>query len=78
MQSTNGNRLAELMAEHGVERHEIVAICERDSSTVGRWISGAVPIPDDAKRALSTRFSCTVEYLLGWDRSDSATQVGAG
>lgn len=55
-----------------VERYEIVALCKRDSSTVGRWISGEVPIPDEAKRLLAAKFNVSVEHLLGWDRTEAA------
>jgi len=50
-----------------VRRYEVAALCRRDTTTIGRWISGEVPIPDEAKRLLCERFNCSVEHLLGWD-----------
>lgn len=58
------------MGEHGLNRVDIASLCSRDTTTVGRWLKGEVPIPDDAKRKLTARFEVTVEYLLGWDRDD--------
>jgi len=72
MQS-KGNRLAELMEAENppAQRYEIGALCKRDTTTIGRWINGDVPIPDEAKQMLCTRFGCSVEHLLGWDRNDA-------
>lgn len=77
MRSTEGNRLGELMDAAGLKRYEIGALCERDTTTVGRWINGDVPIPDEAKRALSQRFGCTVEHLMGWDRDPAPSKAAA-
>lgn len=74
MQSTKGNRLADLMEAEGLKRYDIAALCERDTTTVGRWIKGEVPIPDEAKRALTERFGVSVEHLLGWDRIPTGTK----
>jgi hypothetical protein len=65
-----GNRLQQLMDSHEppLKRYDIGALCKRDTTTVGRWISGEVPIPDEAKRTLSDEFEVSVEHLLGWDR----------
>lgn len=68
MHNGGQNRLGELMEAAGVKRYEIAALCERDTTTIGRWISGEVPIPDEAKRLLCDRFDVSLETLLGWDR----------
>ena len=72
MQRT-GNRLEELMDSHEppLKRYDVAALCKRDTTTVGRWISGEVPIPDQAKQTLCEHFKCSVEHLLGWDRDDT-------
>jgi transcriptional regulator with XRE-family HTH domain len=77
MQSSQQNRLKELMDAEGVKRYEIAALCKRDTTTIGRWISGDVPIPDEAKRLLCDRFDVSVEKLLGWDREPSAVGKAA-
>jgi hypothetical protein len=67
----SGNRLGELMETHEppLKRLDIAALCRRDTTTVGRWIKGEVPIPDEAKRILAAYFDVTVEQLMGWDRT---------
>jgi hypothetical protein len=71
MQLTPQNRLGELMDRAEVKRYEIAALCKRDTTTIGRWISGEVPIPDEAKRLLCDRFEVSLETLLGWDREEA-------
>jgi hypothetical protein len=73
MQQDARNRLGELMEKEGVKRYEIAALCERDTTTVGRWITGERDIPAEFLRPLTERFACTVEHLLGWDRESSDT-----
>jgi plasmid maintenance system antidote protein VapI len=77
MQSGAQNRLGELMEREGVKRYEIAALCERDTTTVGRWITGEREIPAEFLRPLTERFDCTVEHLLGWDRESSSTTKAA-
>jgi hypothetical protein len=74
MQTTESNRLGELIAASGAKRFEIAALCERDTTTIGRWISGEVPIPTDALRSLTEHFGVTVEHLLGWDREPAQVE----
>lgn len=68
------NRLGELMEAHEppLSRLDVASLCKRDTSTVGRWIDGQVPIPDEAKQILCAEFDCTVEWLMGWDRTEAA------
>lgn len=73
MQSDPHNRLGELMQAAGIKRYEIAALCKRDTTTVGRWISGDVEIPAEFLRSLTGLFNCTVEHLLGWDREPSSS-----
>lgn len=77
MHSGNGNRLGELMEKEGVKRYEIAALCERDTTTVGRWITGEREIPVEFLRPLTQRFSCSAEHLLGWDREPATSTVEA-
>lgn len=54
--------------EPPLKRYDIAALCQRDTTTVGRWIKGEVEIPADLLRPLTEKFDCSVEHLLGWDR----------
>lgn len=64
---TASNRLRELREQHDLKLRHMPAIVERDQSTYWRYENGETPVPDDVKRALSARYSVTIEYLMGWD-----------
>jgi transcriptional regulator with XRE-family HTH domain len=61
------NRLSELIAARDVKLVHLGSHCDVDTSTISRWRSGEIRIPDDQKIRLAGFFDVKVSYLMGWD-----------
>lgn len=75
--SQNGNRLGALRVERGCARAAVAAEFNVVERTVARWETGETPIPSDLIPRLAAMFGVTPDYLMGWDRSESPSEVGA-
>ena len=67
-----GNRLEELRESAGLSRAAVADQVRVGEHQVRRWESGDALIPTKHLAALTAMFGCTVEHLLGWDRTEAA------
>lgn len=67
------NRLRELREEDGLSASELARRIDVHKSTIGRWETGKVQIPDEQKQKLAEMFKCSVAFLMGWE---SASENG--
>lgn len=70
-----GNRIAELLEREGMSLTAAADHFGVRERTIERWIKEETGVPDDVKRKFCARFKCSVEHLMGWDRSDSKAVV---
>lgn len=62
------NRIALLREAANLTRESLAERLGVTERTVYRWERGEVQIPDEQKLALSTLFSVTVGFLMGWEQ----------
>jgi transcriptional regulator with XRE-family HTH domain len=65
------NRLTELREAAGISRPGLADLVGVGEHQVRRWESGEVLVPSKHLPLLAERFGCTVEHLMGWDRSEA-------
>lgn len=73
------NRLRELREQHAPElsRAAVAVHVGVGEQQVRRWEDNELLVPTKHLPALTALFKVSVEYLMGWDRSESPSEVGA-
>ena len=74
--ATLPNRLRELRKGKGEKVYDLSALIRRDTSFVYRLETGRVGFSEDILRICCDHYEVTPEFLLGWDRDESAKPNG--
>lgn len=72
------NRLKELRKEAGINQTELASRLGIVQSTLSHWEQGKYDIDNESLVKLAEIFDCSIDYILGRDRTQEKANAGAG
>lgn len=70
------NRIKEIRIERGIKQSDVAEFCRAAQSTVSGWESGRREPDVDTLAKLATLFNCTIDDLLGREKTPAVEQNG--
>lgn len=78
MRRMPANRLREIRESVGLSARDLADRLGVHESTISRWETLKVCIPDERKQELAELFGTSVAYLMGWDEPNGDGDNGNG